>query len=1012
MEKFGDIPVEMATGVPNISIPIHTLHYGNINVPIALRYHSGAVRTANHPSWVGVGWDLQAGGAITRTVRGYPDEFYGTQIMGALGSTYFPEPVASPPTCGADIVNSGPNWKTQAALASYFQPNASGQLNDVSADEFSFNCMGYSGKFYYSGTTMGWQVVCNDNVKVELTNSSSPFLTGGGVVAAIQNEYNASSAAGHLFPNSNNVWMDGATNVFSGFTLTAPDGTKYYFGSSTGAGIEFFTPYGLGGAQFEASTWLLTKIVDIDNNEVDFNYSASYPVAELGFGLTAGSWSCTVTTGGWLSNVSSEGAVGSPVYINARGGSLHLPLYLDNITCQSETVTFTRSIASCLRFSDNVYRYRNPVDPLVPLQDPRNVYALGILGDGAPDGAGGLINGVNNIQWQQLNSLSVKNGNNQTYRQYFFTYQNSAGQRQTLTAFQEADNMGVSVKKYSFLYNNMANLPLYDANFTDHWGFYNGLTLSGANTSATDGTTGSIFYLKQTIPAVVTTGLLTQINFPTGGHTEFTWQAHDYSQVVSNSRNSLVNQTGYAGGARIAEIKSMLADGTVASDKKYLYVRNYTNANHTGLTSSGILNGTPAYNITLTNRPSLHGTMSLTISSTLLNSVATYSYNAVGSYIGYDEVVELNEDGSYTRAFFTSYGPDLNGVSHWDIAPLASIGWALGDNYYPLSTIDMERGKPTGIFKYSAGDVLVEKTITTYRNDPDRFNNYIPLINFNGVYNSCGVYDALVLATSNQVFTYNYYKTSETTTTYDQNGKNPVVSSATFAYNVNNLLSDKQEISSKGESIETQYRYPPDMTDATSQAMAAAHILNPITNVTTINNGALVTANQTNYYSPTPGQYKPQYVLTQLGSYPQETRQQFYQYDVQGNIQELSKTNDIHDVYLWGYFRQYPVAKITGSTLSAVTAIVSQAQIDAATNASTATNDVTVRNLLQQLRAGLPNAQVKTYTYLPLTGITSQTDPRGRTTYYQYDAFQRLKAVIDHEGNITKTYNYQYQMAQ
>jgi len=115
-------------------------------------------------------------------------------------------------------------------------------------------------------------------------------------------------------------------------------------------------------------------------------------------------------------------------------------------------------------------------------------------------------------------------------------------------------------------------------------------------------------------------------------------------------------------------------------------------------------------------------------------------------------------------------------------------------------------------------------------------------------------------------------------------------------------------------------------------------------------------------------------------------------------------------VYLWGYFRQYPVARITGSTLSAVTAIVSQAQIDALTNTSTPTSDGAVRNLLQTLRTGLPSALVTTYTYLPLTGITSETDPKGLTTYYQYDNFQRLQMITDNDLNVLKTFKYQYQI--
>ena len=49
-----------------------------------------------------------------------------------------------------------------------------------------------------------------------------------------------------------------------------------------------------------------------------------------------------------------------------------------------------------------------------------------------------------------------------------------------------------------------------------------------------------------------------------------------------------------------------------------------------------------------------------------------------------------------------------------------------------------------------------------------------------------------------------------------------------------------------------------------------------------------------------------------------------------------------------------------------------------------------------------------TYTYKPLVGMTSQTDAKGMTTYYEYDAFQRLKTVKDQNGNILKQTDYHY----
>jgi YD repeat-containing protein len=53
-------------------------------------------------------------------------------------------------------------------------------------------------------------------------------------------------------------------------------------------------------------------------------------------------------------------------------------------------------------------------------------------------------------------------------------------------------------------------------------------------------------------------------------------------------------------------------------------------------------------------------------------------------------------------------------------------------------------------------------------------------------------------------------------------------------------------------------------------------------------------------------------------------------------------------------------------------------------------------------------AQMSTFTYSPLTGVTSRTDAAGRITYYEYDGLGRLKTVSDQDGNIVKTVDYHY----
>lgn len=85
--KYSDIPVSYFTGVPSISIPIYTVQEGPLSVPVALNYHASGVRVGEPASWVGLGWSLDAGGMVTRTVMGKPDDQNGYYFTGASLTT-------------------------------------------------------------------------------------------------------------------------------------------------------------------------------------------------------------------------------------------------------------------------------------------------------------------------------------------------------------------------------------------------------------------------------------------------------------------------------------------------------------------------------------------------------------------------------------------------------------------------------------------------------------------------------------------------------------------------------------------------------------------------------------------------------------------------------------------------------------------------------------------------------------------------------------------------------------
>src|SRR3982751_5697532 len=72
--KFADSPVSLYTGTPQVSIPLYEITEGDLKLPIQLDYHASGLKVGENPSWVGAGWVLNAGGVITRSIRGTPDE--------------------------------------------------------------------------------------------------------------------------------------------------------------------------------------------------------------------------------------------------------------------------------------------------------------------------------------------------------------------------------------------------------------------------------------------------------------------------------------------------------------------------------------------------------------------------------------------------------------------------------------------------------------------------------------------------------------------------------------------------------------------------------------------------------------------------------------------------------------------------------------------------------------------------------------------------------------------------
>ncbi|MCU7375748.1 hypothetical protein PEC18_34265 [Paucibacter sp. O1-1] len=77
-QRYGDYPVGHVTGVPEINIPLFTINTGKLMLPISMSYHAAGFKPRDNSGVLGLGWSLNAGGRISRTVIGDPDELAST----------------------------------------------------------------------------------------------------------------------------------------------------------------------------------------------------------------------------------------------------------------------------------------------------------------------------------------------------------------------------------------------------------------------------------------------------------------------------------------------------------------------------------------------------------------------------------------------------------------------------------------------------------------------------------------------------------------------------------------------------------------------------------------------------------------------------------------------------------------------------------------------------------------------------------------------------------------------
>jgi len=238
LSQFGQIPVSLFNGTVNIEIPVIEIECGDIKIPVKLRYNSMGHRPSLHPGWLGLGWEMDTGGILTRQVNNVKDE----------KAYVFPRS------------NYGAYWD--------FAHGQTTDIQDKFPDAFNFSVNGLSGSFYMNANGE-WKVKSKENrkftVEATLTSNYNIYAPVSGITTTLP-------------------------RVFTKFVITTDDGTQYTFGNDARA-MEFSIPALINAGalpdppsypaylienppeyEIEVNTWYLKTVVSPKGRTLTYNY--------------------------------------------------------------------------------------------------------------------------------------------------------------------------------------------------------------------------------------------------------------------------------------------------------------------------------------------------------------------------------------------------------------------------------------------------------------------------------------------------------------------------------------------------------------------------------------------------------------------------------------------------------------------------------------------------------------------------------------------------------------------
>ena len=934
---FGQIPVSNFTGTPQIAIPLYEIRYRSLSVPIAIHYHIGSVKPDALPGPVGLGWALQAGGVITRSVNSMPD-------WGVV------EPPNAPIRRKICDFRAYTGWDDSNRLREFLPVlNGGRSLPDgVDPDKYFFNFNGHTGS----------------------------FLLGH------DGDFHIQSAQGEHFLVNFTEHSSHAS-----FQLIDTRGNRFNFGGlgaaeRTQAGVNSLSDNSdLNFRHFTTQTsWFLTSIESPNGYKIEFIYESRSITKRIRF-------------------------MDMPSF--NRFPNMLGTLYLDNDRYYLVSTYVLQEIV----FPSGRIQFDNSDDPIHESyfsSQEENFFNFLFRVPFISSNPGPHYR----HSAYRLDAISVFDNNNNEITKISFDYEYSGiAQRRRLRRvnFGRSDIDGVK-KHYEFHYNP-GTFPVFFSGKTDHWGFYNGIDFfelgSNANSIARrmrispnardyQELLAEIERMQAPNPALVGYELLTKIIYPTGGSTVFEYEIHDYGayQITWPFGYRPTNSNRITGGARIRSIRNYSSEGVLSSERIFHYRRNFLEG---GTASSGALLFTPRYTLFFENKYLHYG--GERASDLNRHTFFRFTSNPFfplkphGNHIGYSEVTVEKVGSGYTVYRFKNID---NGF--YDRAPLAHVAniHAAGRYSNNLGTVvpywendvgisrALSRGLVTSRRMYDINRNLKREELFSYNRDPDRnvrFHRFVPT-----AFNITGF--PSYMFTAGVRYTYFPYLREKTVT------ENDIIRTQTFTYNVDyRLLTTIETTGSDNATHTSRILYSFDRVGGIYEQMQERRMFLPVESQYKRNNILLHSTMQT--YRAVGSMILPHQVFSQRQGGDLILEYSITRYNQRGSIVEIRHRDGSHTTYLWGYNNQYPIVRIQGKTKQEVSDILRGNSLIFYMQmiSGTLNDDVQIRAFGERLRRIFPGAFVTTFTYKPLVGVTSITDPRGITTFYEYDSFGRLVKI-------------------